>query len=111
MPPEPAAVSAGSVYTMQPCITLRQVMQSHIRRVHACLAVTCHLHFWPNDQDLNVLLRQYGGGTDTEIRVSMFCSMFSGPVYQNTQLSGQNDYANVHGIARPAARRFAADNE
>ena len=20
-----------------------------IRRVHACLAVTCHLHFWQND--------------------------------------------------------------
>ena len=27
-------------------------MQSHKRKVHACLAVTCHLHFWQNDQDL-----------------------------------------------------------
>ena len=27
-------------------------MQSHIRKVHACLAVTCHLHFWQDDQDL-----------------------------------------------------------
>ena len=27
-------------------------MQSHIRKVHARLAVTCHLHFWQNDQDL-----------------------------------------------------------
>ena len=27
-------------------------MQSHIHCVHACLAVTCHLHFWHNDQDL-----------------------------------------------------------
>ena len=27
-------------------------MQSHIQRVHACLAVTCHLHFWRNDGDL-----------------------------------------------------------
>ena len=27
-------------------------MQSHIRKVYACLAVTCHLHFWQNDQDL-----------------------------------------------------------
>ena len=27
-------------------------MQSHIRRVYACLAVTCHLHFWQNDRDL-----------------------------------------------------------
>ena len=26
-------------------------MQSHIRKVHACLAVTCHLHFWQNDRD------------------------------------------------------------
>ena len=27
-------------------------MQSHIGKVHACLTVTCHLHFWQNDQDL-----------------------------------------------------------
>ena len=27
-------------------------MQSHIRKVHACLAVTCYLHFWQNDWDL-----------------------------------------------------------
>ena len=27
-------------------------MQSHKRKVHACLAVTCHLHFWQNDRDL-----------------------------------------------------------
>ena len=24
----------------------------HIRKVYACLAVTCHLHFWQNDRDL-----------------------------------------------------------
>ena len=30
-------------------------MQSHIRWVHACLAVTCHLHFWQNNQGLLVL--------------------------------------------------------
>ena len=28
------------------------VMQSHIHEVHACLAVTCPLHFWQNDGDL-----------------------------------------------------------
>ena len=28
-------------------------MQSHKRKVHAWLAVTCHLHFWQNDQDLS----------------------------------------------------------
>ena len=27
-------------------------MQSHIRKVHACLAVTYHLHFWQNDRYL-----------------------------------------------------------
>ena len=27
-------------------------MQSHIHKVHACLAVTCHLHFWRNDWGL-----------------------------------------------------------
>ena len=27
-------------------------MQSHICKVYACLAVTCHLHFWQNDRDL-----------------------------------------------------------
>ena len=27
-------------------------MEGHIHRVHTCLAVTCHLHFWQNDRDL-----------------------------------------------------------
>ena len=27
-------------------------MQSHIRKVYACLAVTCPVHFWQNDRDL-----------------------------------------------------------
>ena len=27
-------------------------MQSHRRKVYACLAVTCHLHIWQNDRDL-----------------------------------------------------------
>ena len=25
--------------------------KSYIRKVYACLAVTCHLHFWQNDRD------------------------------------------------------------
>ena len=25
--------------------------KSHIRKVYACLTVTCHLHFWQNDRD------------------------------------------------------------
>ena len=35
-------------YNRAPC----HFMQSHIRKVHACLAVTCHLRFWQNDRDL-----------------------------------------------------------
>ena len=27
-------------------------MQTHIRKVYACLPVTCHLHFWQNDRGL-----------------------------------------------------------
>ena len=37
-----------SPYNHAPC----HFMKSHICKVHACLAVTCHLHFWQNDRDL-----------------------------------------------------------
>ena len=35
-----------------------------LRRVNACLAVTCHLHFWQNDRDLlraNAVTRGWDG--------------------------------------------------
>ena len=51
VPHETAAVSAQVLCTPHnhaPC----HFMQSHIRKVYACLAVTCHLHFWQNDRDL-----------------------------------------------------------
>ena len=35
-------------YNHAPC----HFMQSHIRKVYACLAVTCHLHLWQNDWDI-----------------------------------------------------------
>ena len=35
-------------YNHAPC----HLMQSHIRKVYARLAVTCHMHFWQSDQDL-----------------------------------------------------------
>ena len=38
-------------YNHAPC----HFMQSHIRKVYACLAVTCHLPFWQNDRGLLVL--------------------------------------------------------
>ena len=35
-------------YNHAPC----HFMQSHTRKVYACLAVTCHLRFWQNDRGL-----------------------------------------------------------
>ena len=54
VPHETAAVLACSVYTIQLCTIPCHFMQSHIyiHNVHMCLAVTCHLHVWQNDQDL-----------------------------------------------------------
>ena len=51
VPHETAAVSAQVLctpYNHAPC----HFMQSHVCKVYACLAVTCHLHFWQNDRDL-----------------------------------------------------------
>ena len=70
VPHETASVSAQVLctpYNHAPC----HFMQTHIRKVYASLAVTCHLHFWQNVWDLlraTVVTR--GGGMDTEIRVS-----------------------------------------
>ena len=61
---ETAAVLAQVLctpYNHTPC----HFMQSHIRKVHACLAVTCHLRFWQNDRDLlraTVVTRKYHEG-------------------------------------------------
>ena len=53
-PRETAAVSARSVYTIQPCTMSRHFRQATNigGRVHTCSVVTCHLHFWQNDLDL-----------------------------------------------------------
>ena len=52
VPCETADVLAHSVYTIQPCTMSCHFMQGHIHRVPVCLAVTFHLCFWQNDQDL-----------------------------------------------------------
>ena len=47
-------------YNHAPC----HFMQSHIRTVYACLAVTCHMHFWQNHWDLlcaTVVTRGWNG--------------------------------------------------
>ena len=44
----PSRRALRTPYNHAPC----HFMQSHIRKVHACLAVTCHLHFGQNDRDL-----------------------------------------------------------
>ena len=72
VPRETAAVSARSVYIIQPCTkpSRRNFTQSHKRRVYACLAVTCHLHVWHSDRDPLHTAEVTRGGTDTEIKVS-----------------------------------------
>ena len=49
VPHETAAVSAQVLCTPYN-LALCHFMQSHRRKVHACLAVACHLHFWQNDR-------------------------------------------------------------
>ena len=66
-----AFCSAGAI---QPC-TMCHITSFHITsckatykcRVHAGLAVTCHLHFWQNDWDLLRATAVTRGGVDTEI--------------------------------------------
>ena len=51
VPHEIADISAlvlCTPYSHAPC----HFMQSHIRKVYACLAVTCHLHSWQDDRGL-----------------------------------------------------------
>ena len=49
--------------------TLCHFMQSHQCKVHACLAATCHPHFWQNDRDL--------------LCAAVYCSFSRpGPVYR-----------------------------
>ena len=52
VPHETATISA-----QVPCMPYNHApnhfMQSHIHKVHACLAVTCHLHVWQNNRDLS----------------------------------------------------------
>ena len=65
MPHETAAISAQVLctpYNHAPC----HFMQSNIHKVHVCLAVTCHLHFWQNDRNLLRATAVTRGGTDTE---------------------------------------------
>ena len=60
VPRETAAVSARSVYTIQPCTISRHF----IAWVRACLALTCHLHFWQNNRDFlraSAVTRRWNG--------------------------------------------------
>ena len=55
-----------TLYNHAPC----HCMQSHIRKVHSCLSVNCHLHLWQNDRDLLRATAVIRGGTDTKMTVS-----------------------------------------
>ena len=50
VPHETAAIPARSLCTYKHAPYY--FMQNHMCKVHAYLAVTCHLHFWQNDRGL-----------------------------------------------------------
>ena len=55
MPHETAAISAQvqcTPYNHAPVYSVILFKATCIHRVHVCLAVTCHQHFWQNDRDL-----------------------------------------------------------
>ena len=74
-------------YNHAPC----HFMQSHIRKVHVCLAATYHLHFWQNDQDLLHATAVPQGGMDTE-RTHIQC-----PLTQTERIY-HHAYNNTFGI-------------
>ena len=59
-------LGASSVYTIELCTSLQCqfIPRSHIRRMHVCLAVICHLHFWQNDRDLSRATAVTRGSTE-----------------------------------------------
>ena len=90
VPHETAAISAQVLctpYNHAPC----HFMQSHIRKVYACLAVTCHLHFWQNDRDLlcaTVVTRGWNGyGNKSQHRKSTLEKKILPPLQQGFEPS------------------------
>ena len=47
------AISAHVLCTPYYHAPVYTFIQSHTRRVHICLAVTCHLHVWQNERNLS----------------------------------------------------------
>ena len=63
-------LGASFVYSIQPCTSLQcHFIRRHIRKLHVCLVVTSHRHFWQNDRDLLRATAVTRGGTDTKIKV------------------------------------------
>ena len=63
-------------YNRAPC----HFMQSHIRKVYACLAVTCHLHFWQNDRGLlraTAVTRGWNGYRNNPPNSNTDCRIFN----------------------------------
>ena len=46
------AVATWNCCHLNTCSVLCHFSWNHIRRVRVCLAMTCHLHFWQNGQDV-----------------------------------------------------------
>ena len=74
----------------------------HIRKVYACLAVTCHLHFWQNDRDFlraTVVTRGWNGPYYS-ISVGNMCVYILLFVVRYSACSGNR---SSHGISKGKA--------
>ena len=86
MPHETAAISAQVLctpYNHASC----HFMQSHIRKLYACLAVTCHLRFWQNYRDLlraTAVTRGWNGYRN-KCQLTLRKKWFSAPVGTRTR--------------------------
>ena len=91
----------------QPCTMSRHFNESHIQRMHACLAVTCYLHFWQNDRDLIRATAVTRGGTDTQIKFSRRSCRDSNPRSFDHQRGALNTEPSPHPARPPGVQSGA----
>ena len=77
-------------------------MQSHICKVYACLAVTCHLHFWQNDRGLlhaTVVTRGWSGYRNKSQHRKLTLEKKI-PTLTNMSIKSYHHIYNVHWIGK-----------
>ena len=85
--------------------------KSHIRKVYACLAVTCHLHFWQNDRDLRatVVTRGWNGYRNkSQHRESTLEKKILPPFQQGFELERRENFLQTVYFSGPVNSTFKA---